>query len=72
MSRLVSLEQWAADIYGECAPGIDTLRRWCREGRIYPQPEKHGKAYYLDPGARYIDASNSELLRRIRNGTKAA
>lgn len=72
MSRLVSLEQWAAETYGEAAPGIDTLRRWCREGRIYPQPEKHGKAYYLDPEARYIDASNSALLRRIRNGTKAA
>lgn len=72
MSRLVSLEQWATETYGTAAPCIDTLRRWCREGRIYPQPEKHGKAYYLAPEARYIDASNSDLLRRIRNGSKAA
>lgn len=72
MSKLVSLEQWATATYGESAPCIDTLRRWCREGRIHPQPEKHGKCYYLDPEARYIDASNSDLLRRIRHGSKAA
>lgn len=72
MSKLVSLEQWAKATYGDSSPCIDTLRRWCREGRIHPQPEKHGKAYYLDPEARYIDASNSDLLRRIRHGSKAA
>lgn len=72
MSKLVPLDQWAKATYGDAAPCIDTLRRWCREGRIYPQPEKHGKAYYLTPEARYIDASNSDLLRRIRHGSQAA
>ena len=33
MSKLVSLEQWAKATYGDSSPCIDTLRRWCREGR---------------------------------------
>jgi len=56
--KKITLEAWLDATYGEGAPAILTARRWCREGRIYPKPEKHGRAYYLAPDARYIDPAN--------------
>lgn len=56
--KLVTLEAWLVATYGEEAPSILTARRWIREGRIYPKPEKHGRAYYLVPDARYVDPAN--------------
>jgi len=55
MAQLMTLETWAAKTYGTEAPSINTLRRWCREGFIRPAPQKHGRAYYVSPNARYDD-----------------
>jgi hypothetical protein len=55
--RLITLEAWVLATYGK-ALSIATARRWVRDGFIYPVPEKHGRAYYLDPGARYVDPAN--------------
>jgi hypothetical protein len=53
-AKRISLETWATLTYGK-APHPNTLRRWAREGHIYPKPEKHGRSYYVVPHARYID-----------------
>lgn len=65
-TTLITLDEWASLTYGEKAPCMATLRRWCREGFIYPAPEKHGRAYFLQRSARYIHGANTELLNRIR------
>lgn len=54
-TRLITLESWAAETYGEAAPHINTLRRWARDALIVPTPEKHGRTYYVRPDARYCD-----------------
>ncbi len=74
MSKLISLDAWASATYGDAMPCPDTLRRWCREGRIYPQPQKHGRCYWLEPNAQYVDINDTSLLARIRknNVSKAA
>lgn len=54
-AKLITLEAWAAATYGEDAPHINTLRRWARDALIVPTPEKHGRTYYVSPGARYCD-----------------
>nr|WP_258189918.1 excisionase [Stutzerimonas stutzeri] len=46
--------EWAKRNY-ESPPTLNTLRRWAREGRIYPQPVKHGRGYYLLPNASYLE-----------------
>lgn len=56
--KLITLEAWLTATYGENGPSILTARRWCRDGNIWPAPEKHGRAYYLRPDARYIDPAN--------------
>lgn len=56
--RLITLEAWLAATYGSGVPSVNTARRWVREGRIWPPPEKHGRAYYLKSDARYIDPAN--------------
>jgi hypothetical protein len=64
--RLLTLEAWSRAEYGEDAPCIATLRRWVREGKIFPKPEKHGRAYYLLPTARYMkNPTRSRLLGAI-------
>ncbi|WP_417642212.1 excisionase [Enterobacter kobei] len=52
-------------------PSLSTLRRWAREGRIYPAPEIHGKEYKVVPDAVYVSPSkrNWQLnTARPRNG----
>lgn len=55
---MITLEEWLATAYGDSRPSILTARRWCRNGNIWPKPEKHGRAYYVRADARYIDPAN--------------
>lgn len=64
--RRITLEAWALAEYGDDAPCIATLRRWAREGKVLPKPEKHGRTYYIEPGARYVkNPKGSRLLKAI-------
>lgn len=56
--KKITLEEWVLATYGDKRPSILTVRRWCREGRIWPAPEKHGRAYYVRTDARYINPAN--------------
>lgn len=70
--RLTTLESWAQSIYGEAAPGIQTLRRWCRDGKIFPIPEKHGRSYFVRETARYVgDYNDPAFMGRVRDATQA-
>lgn len=75
MEKLMTLEEWAAAVYGAQSPHIDTLRRWAREARIYPAAEKHGRTYFVTPSARYVDpaklAAVSAAAVRPRRGSLA-
>lgn len=62
MTKRVTIESWIALNYGEPAPSVLTVRRWIREGRIYPLPEKHGRTYYLTPTARYVVDEQSRMV----------
>ena len=68
----ISLHTWLAQNYavGE-APHINTARRWCHDGLIYPLPEKQGREYYLMPEARYVGRNGPTLLERMNNGQAA-
>jgi Excisionase-like protein len=57
VTKKVTLEEWARSQY-ETPPSIKTLRRWAREFRIFPLPQKNGRKYYVDPSARYTDNHN--------------
>ncbi|WP_462182803.1 excisionase [Klebsiella variicola] len=43
MAKLLTLLQWACAHY-ETPPSLSTLRRWTREGRIYPALSCTGKS----------------------------
>lgn len=69
-AKLITLEAWAEQIYGEHAPHIGTLRRWARDGKIVPAPRKQGRTYYVSPAAEYADApqrSKGTLLNRLKS-----
>jgi predicted RNA-binding protein YlxR (DUF448 family) len=61
--RLITLDAWAARRYADKPPHEQTLRRWARKGLIHPTPQKHGRAYYVEPDAEYL--SDTELVRRL-------
>lgn len=67
MSKRISLDVWIVETYGDDphAPTIGTARRWARDGKISPTPEKHGRSYFVVPEARYTDRPR-RLLDRIR------
>jgi hypothetical protein len=86
MAKLLNLQEWAAEVY-TTPPSLSTLRRWTREGRIYPAPELHGKEYKVQPDAIYLDLrkknlrakpkhtklpSGGTLLERLTHGEKAS
>ena len=56
MKKLLTLETWASMRYPDSTPTIRTLRRWVKEGRIQPQPIRHGKLYRVRDDAQYFDA----------------
>jgi hypothetical protein len=66
--RLITLETWASARFGEDAPCVGTLRRWARDGKIYPAPRKHGRSYYVDERAQYVNGYN-DIARAIREST---
>jgi hypothetical protein len=52
---LIDLSTWLANTYNaNNAPCVNTVRRWVRENRIQPPPEKQGRAYFFHPRARYV------------------
>jgi predicted site-specific integrase-resolvase len=62
MPKLLNLQEWASEVYST-PPSLSTLRRWVREGRIYPAPELHGKEYRLLPDAIYVDIKKKKFQR---------
>ena len=57
----VSLATWIGSLYSPAdAPCLNTVRRWVREKRISPAPEKQGRSYFFHPAARYVAGRASE------------
>ncbi|HDR2892316.1 TPA: excisionase [Enterobacter asburiae] len=69
---LITLKEWnARQPRPRC---LEQVRRWVREGKIYPAPILDGREYLFDERARKItshstSAANS-LLNRVNNGKK--
>ncbi|HID7509745.1 TPA: excisionase [Enterobacter hormaechei] len=66
MAKLLNLQEWAAEVY-TTPPSLSTLRRWTREGRIYPAPELHGKEYKVQPDAIYVDPRKKNLRAKPKH-----
>jgi hypothetical protein len=60
MIKYVSLITWAA-LYYDNPPTPETLRRWARNGNIYPPPELQGREYQVVPEAFYIKPTKCGL-----------
>lgn len=61
----ILLTDWAARHYSP-APSIWVLRKWVRDGEIYPAPEKVGSAYYVEDTARRQLSPRPSLVERLR------
>jgi predicted site-specific integrase-resolvase len=60
----VPLQDWA-EMHYKPAPSAWVLRKWVREGEIYPPPEKVGVSYYVETHAKRINAQRPTLLDRL-------
>jgi hypothetical protein len=52
--KYLTLDEWAARMFGDEAPHNNTLLRWVREGHIQPQPRKIGRRWFVKPDAEYV------------------
>lgn len=67
--KLQTLEEWARAQY-DSPPSKYTLRRWAIAGKIFPLPQKQGRAYFVQPNARYVDDYNSSsFMEAVRGAT---
>lgn len=71
-NKLITLTAWAGLIYGDNAPHINTLRRWCRDGNILPLPKKHGRSYFVSERAFYVSHRDPNYMRMARESTAAS
>jgi prophage antirepressor-like protein len=58
------LTEWAAQ-QSTRPPSPRTLRRWVRNGNIYPRPRKLGAKYVVSPNARYVDPTDPNYLEEV-------
>ena len=74
MPKLIKLDTWAREQYGDDAPSSATLRRWANSGRLFPAPELHGKCWYVRPETRYAANTGGSIIDRMRSvyGTASA
>lgn len=66
--KWIPLAQWAAARY-DPVPSIHTLRRWCREGKIYPPADLVGVEYRVLETAEKVGAARPEyvpLVERLK------
>jgi hypothetical protein len=63
--KSITLEAWAAARY-DPPPSIWVLRRWARDGELFPAPEKVGRTYYVREDARRITAPAMSLVDRLK------
>ncbi|HDL7797993.1 TPA: excisionase [Yersinia enterocolitica] len=67
--KSISLTEWA-DLHYSAPPPLTTLRRWARNGNIYPPPEIHGRQYQVSPDAIYIKPNKFSKTAPTRPATK--
>ena len=53
--RLITLDEWVKRRYVSQPPHINTVRKWAKTGKIQPRPQRHGKCYYVEESAIYVD-----------------
>lgn len=56
----ITLKEWAEPKYSKI-PTDATLRRWARDGWIYPMPEKRGRQYFVERDAIFIGADYNKI-----------
>lgn len=64
--QLLTLDVWDKRKFNK-PHDIRTLRRWVREGRIYPKPEKVGREYQVRPDAVYLPKQGAEPVTVIES-----
>lgn len=65
----ILLSDWAAKRY-QPVPSMFVLRKWCRDGEIYPPPEKVGREWYVDEQARRVtgvEPARGGLVAQLQN-----
>ena len=65
MSKSVPLPDWASLHYNP-PPSAWVLRRWAREGEIWPAPEKVGHVYYVREDAQRLVVPRASVVDRMQ------
>jgi len=61
----IHLDAWAETRYSP-PPSQWVLRKWCRQGEIYPAPERVGREWYVREDAQRLSSQPASLVDRLR------
>lgn len=64
-AKWVPLATWAAARY-DPVPPIRTLRRWCREDKIHPEPDMVGTEYRVLETAEKVGAARPDYVPLVQ------
>lgn len=62
--KRIPLPEWASRHYSP-PPSLWVLRKWARQGEIFPPPERVGKGWYVREDARRQTDALPSLLERL-------
>lgn len=73
MPRMLLLQEWAIEEFGDAAPSTNTLQHYAKHNMISPPPIKVGRKWMVEKDARFIgevvtptiNKSDNPLLKRI-------
>ena len=64
IEQKIPLTEWGA-LHYKTPPSAYTLRKWARQGEIYPPPEKVGHRWDVLPSALRQVGGRESLVRRL-------
>lgn len=70
--KLIPLQKWAKQRYGEDVPSSRTLRRWTANGNIMPRPRKEGRRLWVPENAQYIDLTSPDYVEDVARALNEA
>lgn len=60
-NELLTLSEWDKERFPHSPHHPNTLRKWAKNGNIYPNPMKIGKAFRVKRKAQYYDLKTGEM-----------
>nr|WP_279079142.1 excisionase [Hafnia alvei] len=67
MARMLPLQEWAKEEFGDLAPSERILKKYAKGQMIVPPAQKIGREWMVDRNARYVGMLVTPVLSKTAN-----